>query len=33
MLPEEGGSRIIEIPLHRPKFSKTAGSLKLEIRA
>jgi hypothetical protein len=33
MLPNEGGSLVVEIPLHRPKFVKTAGHLKLEIRA
>ena len=33
MLPEEGKSLTIEIPLHRPKLSRCDGHLKLEIRA
>ena len=33
MLPEPGASTVVEIPLHRPKFAKTVGHLKLEIRA
>ena len=33
MLPEPGGSTVVEVPLHRPRFTKTVGHLKLEIRA
>ncbi len=33
ILPPEGKYTIIEIPLHKPKFTKTAGLLTLEIRA
>lgn len=33
LLPPEGKYTLIEIPLHKPKFVKTAGSLTLEIRA
>ena len=32
-LPEAGGSAIVEVPLHRPKFQRTIGHVKLEIRA
>jgi len=32
MLPEAGKSVIVEVPLHRPRFSKTIGHVKLEIR-
>ena len=33
MLPEPGKSVTVEVPLHRPKFTKKVGSVKLEIRA
>lgn len=33
MLPEEGKSIVIEVPLHKPNATKTLGSVKLEIRA
>ena len=33
MLPEPGQSVFIDVPLHRPKFAKTVGSVRLEIRA
>ena len=33
MLPEEGKSVTVEVPLHRPKFAKTIGHVKLEPRA
>ena len=32
MVPEKGGSTVIEVALHRPKSAKSAGHLKLEIR-
>ena len=33
MLPETGKAVIVEVPLHRPKFAKTIGHVKLELRA
>jgi hypothetical protein len=33
MLPEPGKSVTVEVPLHRPKFAKTVGHVKLELRA
>ena len=33
MLPESGKSVTVEVPLHRPKFAKTIGSVKLELKA
>jgi hypothetical protein len=33
LLPPEGKHTLIEIPLHKPKFTKTAGKLTLEITA
>ena len=33
MLPEAGKSVTVEVPLHRPKFAKTIGHVKLELRA
>ena len=33
MLPENGGSAIVEVPLHRPKFQKTIGRVRLELRS
>ena len=33
MLPEAGKSVTVEVPLHRPKFAKTVGHVKLELRA
>ena len=33
MLPEPGQVAFVEIPLHRPRFQKTVGSVRLEIRA
>lgn len=33
LIPQEGKSVVVEVPLHRPKYVKTAGSVKLEIRA
>ena len=33
MMPEPGQSVFIEVPLHRPKFTKTVGHVRLEIRA
>ena len=33
MLPEPGKAVTVEVPLHRPKFAKTIGCVKLEIRA
>ena len=33
MLPEPGKSATVEVPLHRPKFAKTIGHVKLELRA
>ena len=33
MLPEAGCATVVEVPLHRPKFQKTVGCVKLEIRA
>ena len=33
MLPEPGGFTVVEVPLHRPKFAKKVGSVKLEVRA
>ena len=33
MLPEPGKSVMVEVPLHRPKFAKKVGSVKLELRA
>ena len=33
MLPEAGKSVTVEVPLHRPKFAKTVGRVKLELRA
>ena len=33
MLPESGGFTVVEVPLHRPKFAKTVGHVKLELRA
>jgi hypothetical protein len=33
MMPDEGSSITVEVPLHRPKYTKKAGSLTLEIRA
>ena len=32
MLPTDGESVVVEVPLHRPKFTKKIGSVKLEIR-
>ena len=32
-LPEPGQSVVVEVPLHRPKFVKKIGSVKLDIRA
>ena len=31
MLPEPGKSVTVEVPLHRPKFAKTIGCVKLEL--
>ena len=33
MLPEPGKTVTVEVPLHRPKFAKTVGHVKLELRA
>ena len=33
MMPEAGQSVFIEVPLQRPKFTKTVGHVRLEIRA
>ena len=33
MLPETGRAVTVEVPLHRPKFSKKVGFVKLELRA
>ena len=33
MLPETGESVTVEVPLHRPKFTKAIGRVKLELRA
>ena len=33
MLPETGKAVTVEVPLHRPKFSKKVGSVKLELKA
>ena len=33
MLPEPGKTVTVEVPLHRPKFVKTVGHVKLELRA
>ena len=33
MLPEAGKAVAVEVPLHRPKFAKTIGHLKLELKA
>lgn len=33
MLPEPGKTVTVEVPLHRPKFAKTVGRVKLELRA
>ena len=33
MLPEAGKAVTVEVPLHRPKFTKTIGTVKLELRA
>ena len=33
MLPEAGKAVTVEVPLHRPKFAKTIGHVKLELRA
>ena len=33
MLPEAGKSVSVEVPLHRPKFTKPVGHVKLELRA
>ena len=33
MLPEAGKTVTVEVPLHRPKFSKVIGHVKLELRA
>ena len=33
MLPGAGKSVTVEVPLHRPKFAKTIGHVKLELRA
>ena len=32
MLPEAGKAVTVEVPLHRPKFAKTVGRAKLELR-
>ena len=32
MLPEAGKAVTVEVPLHRPKFAKVIGSVKLELR-
>ena len=33
MLPEAGKAVTVDVPLHRPKFAKTIGHVKLELRA
>ena len=33
MMPEEGQCVFVEVPLHRPKFAKTIGKVRLELRA
>ena len=33
MLPELGKTVTVEVPLHRPRFAKTVGHVKLELRA
>ena len=33
MMPAVGQSVFVEVPLHRPKFTKTVGHVRLEIRA
>ena len=33
MLPEPGQVAFVEVPLHRPRFQKNVGSVRLEIRA
>ena len=33
MLPAKGQVTVVEVPLHRPKFAKKVGSVKLELRA
>ena len=32
MIPEPGQVAFVEVPLHRPKFAKTVGHVKLELR-
>ena len=33
MLPEPGRLVTVGVPLHRPRFEKTVGTVKLEFRA
>ena len=33
MLPEPGKAVMVEVPLHRPRFSKSIGLVKLELRS
>ena len=33
MMPEVGQRVFVEVPLHRPKFAKTVGHVRLEVRA
>ena len=33
MMPDVGQVTFVEVPLHRPKFAKTIGHVKLELRA
>ena len=33
VLPEPGGAVTVEVPLHRPRFAKPIGCVKLELRA
>lgn len=33
MLPEPGGATVVDVALHRPRFARTVGHVKLEIRA
>ena len=33
MMPEPGKGIVVEVPIHRPKFQKTIGQVRLEIRA
>lgn len=32
MMPEAGASVVVEVPLHRPRFARTVGHVRLELR-